>query len=63
MAKQVREIIVANMTVVRFLYSKNIAEAYFQSVCYAASSLAIFDERERYHPYSFHKMKDFLLNT
>ncbi len=57
MARQVRNIIRAQMTILRFLYSKSFAEAYFQRVCHAASGLEFFGYMGGYHPYSFKKMK------
>ena len=57
---KVRDIIAPQMTVLWFMWSRDLAEAYFQSVCHAAYGLAEFGERERHHPYSYKKAAAFV---
>lgn len=56
----VKDIIKANRTVLMFLHSRQLGDAYFQDVCIAASVLAYYHECGRYHPYSFNYAKQFV---
>jgi hypothetical protein len=55
----VREIIKPQMTVLRFMHSKGLAEAFFQHTCFKASSLALYGDEPIHHPYSFMAMMAF----
>jgi len=57
--KKVRDIILAQMTILMFIYSRNFSEAFFQEVCYSASMLSD-GVPQLYHPYSFAKIKSFV---
>ena len=54
--KKIIDIIRPKMTVLRYLHSKGMADAYFQNVCQAAFRYAYDGDMELYHPYSFAKM-------
>jgi len=59
---KVKDLILANSTVIRFAFSEDIEYHYFQSVCHKASSVAhgFSDIEFNNHPYSFNFLKSFV---